>query len=92
MCSNPSTGSSRGPALPEEFRLLCMLHNIGATASERSLTLQQILEWTMMEASALRSCLQKLTELGYVQFIKVEGVDKYHVTISGIRKVLSIYS
>ncbi len=92
MCSNPSTGFSRGPTLPEEFRLLCMLHNIGATASERSLTLQQILEWTMMEASALRSCLQKLIELGYVQFIKVEGVDKYHVTISGIRKVLSIYS
>jgi DNA-binding IclR family transcriptional regulator len=92
MCSNPSTGFSRGPALPEEFRLLCMLHNIGATTSERSLTLEQISEWTRMETSALRPCLQKLSELGYVQFIRAEGVDKYHVTLNGIRKVLSIYS
>ena len=45
-----------------------------------------------MEISTLSSYLQKLTELGYVQFIKAEGVDKYHVTINGIRKVLSIYS
>lgn len=92
MCSNSSTGFSRGPALPEEIHLLCTLHNIGATASEKSLTLQQISEWTRMEISALRSYLQKLTELGYVQFIKAEGVDKYHVTINGIRKVLSLYS
>jgi DNA-binding IclR family transcriptional regulator len=69
-----------------------MLHNIGATASERSLTLQQISEWTRMETPALQSYLQKLIELGYVQFIQIEGMDKYHLTLNGIRKVLSIYS
>jgi len=69
-----------------------MLHNIGATASERSLNIHQISEWTKMETPALQLHLQKLMELGYVQFIQAEGIDKYHLTIDGIRKVLSIYS
>ena len=69
-----------------------MLHNIGATASERSLTIHQISEWTKMEPLALQFHLQKLMELGYVQFIQAEGMDKYHLTVDGIRKVLSIYS
>ncbi len=72
--------------------LLCMLHNIGATSTERSMTLEQILEWTKMEASDLRPGLKKLNEMGYVQLVKVESVDKFHVTLNGIRKVLSIYS
>jgi len=92
MREDPSFGFSSGPELSDELRLLCMLHNIGATASERSLTLQQISEWTRMETPALRSYLQKLIELGYVQFIQAEGMDKYHLTLDGIRKVLSIYS
>lgn len=92
MRGEPSSDFSSGPELSDELRLLCMLHNIGAIASERSLTLQQISEWTRMETPALRSYLQKLIELGYVQFIQIEGMDKYHLTLDGIRKVLSIYS
>jgi len=90
MCMSSSTGFSY--SLPEEFLLLCMLHNVGATASEKSLTIEEICKWTLMETSALRLHLQKLTELGYVQLIKAEGVDKYHVTPSGITKVLTLYS
>ncbi|KPV61907.1 MAG: hypothetical protein AOA66_1579 [Candidatus Bathyarchaeota archaeon BA2] len=92
MRRNPSSDISSGPELSDELRLLCMLHNIGAIASERSLTIQQISEWTKMENPALQSNLQKLVELGYVQFIQAEGTDKYHLTLDGIRKVLSIYS
>ena len=92
MREDPSSGFSSGPELPDELRLLCMLHNIGATASERSLTIHQISEWTRMDTPALQFHLQKLIEMGYVQFIQAEGTDKYHLTLDGIRKVLSIYS
>jgi len=92
MWEDPSYGFSSGPELPEEMRLLCMLHNIGATASDRSLTIHQISEWTRMDAPALQFHLQKLIEMGYVQFIQAEGTNKYHLTLDGIRKVLSIYS
>lgn len=92
MREDPSSGFSSGSEMPEELRLLCMLHNIGATESGRSLTLQQISEWTRMDTPALQFHLQKLIELGYVQFVQAEGTDKYHLTLDGIRKVLSIYS
>jgi len=92
MREDPSSGFSSGPEMPDELRLLCMLHNIGATESGRSLTLQQISEWTRMDAPALQFHLQKLIELGYVQFVQAEGTNKYHLTLDGIRKVLSIYS
>lgn len=92
MREDPSSGFSSGPEIPDELRLLCMLHNIGATASERSLTIHQISEWTRMDTPALQFHLQKLIEMGYVQFIQAEGTDKYHLTLDGIRKVLSIYS
>ncbi len=92
MHEDPSSSFSSGPDMSEELRLLCMLHNIGATASDRSLTLQQISEWTRMEALALQSCLHKLKEMGYVNNVQAEGIDKYHLTLDGIRKVLSIYS
>jgi len=82
----------RGPELPDEMRLLVMLHNIGATESGKSLTVQQISEWTKMDNPTLQSHLQKLVELGYIQFIQAEGTDKYHLTLDGIRKVLSMYS
>lgn len=92
MREDPSSGFSSGPEMPDELRLLCMLHNIGATASERSLTIHQISEWTRMDTPALQFHLQKLIEMGYVQFVQAEGTDKYHLTLDGIRKVLSIYS
>jgi DNA-binding IclR family transcriptional regulator len=92
MREDPSSGYSSGPEIPEEMRLLCMLHNIGATESGKSLTIQQISEWTRMDTPTLQFHLQKLSELGYVQFVQAEGIDKYHLTLDGIRKVLSIYS
>jgi DNA-binding IclR family transcriptional regulator len=78
--------------VPEEFRLLCMLHNIGATKWEKSLSIQEISQWTAMETSSIEFHLQKLVELGDVQPIEGEGVGKYHLTPDGIRKVLTLYS
>ena len=78
--------------VPEEFRLLCMLHNIGATRLEKSLSIAEICEWTAMETSSIELHLQKLVELGYVQPTEVEGAGKYHLTPNGIRKVLTLYS
>ena len=92
MREDPSSGYSSGPEISDEMRLLCMLHNIGATESGKSLTIQQISEWTRMDTPTLQFHLQKLSELGYVQFVQAEGIDKYHLTLDGIRKVLSIYS
>ena len=69
-----------------------MLHNIGATASDHSLTIEEIAKWTSMEISVIRVHLQRLMEMGYVESKKIEERDKYHLTQSGIRKVLSLYS
>jgi len=80
------------PELPEEFKFLCMLHNVGATNVERSLTVDEITKWTDQEASIILEYLQKLAELGYVEFIKRNEVDRYHVSVIGIRKVLTLYS
>lgn len=83
---------SADPSLTEEFRFLCMLHNIGATTPERSLSVREISEWITTEDSAIRTHLQRLVEVGYVEVTEVGGIKKYHVTHSGIRKVLSLYS
>jgi DNA-binding IclR family transcriptional regulator len=80
------------PALPEEFRLLCMLHNIGATTTEKSMTIEEIARWTELEAEMLRNHLQKLRELGYVEFVEIGGTEKYHLTPIGITKVMTLYS
>ena len=77
---------------PNQLRLLVMLHNIGATESAKALTIKQISEWTRMEAPELEVHLTKLIELGYAQHFRSEEIDKYHLTIDGIRKVLSLYS
>ena len=90
--SGSSSSFSYGPVVPEDLRLLCMLHNIGATTPERSLTAKEISEWTTVEASIAQSYLQKFVEQGYVNHIRIGEVDKYHLTLNGIRKVLSIYS
>ena len=90
--SGSSSGFSYGPVVPEDLRLLCMLHNIGAIAPERSLTVKEISEWTTVETSIVQSYLQKFVEEGYVGHIKADDVDRYHLTLNGIRKVLSIYS
>ena len=76
----------------EEFRLLRMLHNIGATKPERSLSINEISEWTEIETSKIETELQKLAEQGFVELMEAGGINKYHVTLSGMRKVLSMYS
>jgi predicted transcriptional regulator len=76
----------------EEFRLLRMLHNIGATKPEKSLSVKEISEWTGTELLEIETELQQLAEQGFVQPMEAEGIDKYHVTLSGMRKVLSMYS
>ena len=76
----------------EEFRLLRMLHNIGATKPEKSLSVNEISEWTGTELSKIEAELQKLGEQGFVELMEAEGINKYHVTLSGMRKVLSMYS
>ncbi|MGB9134558.1 MAG: helix-turn-helix domain-containing protein [Candidatus Bathyarchaeia archaeon] len=80
------------PELPEEFRFLCMLHNVGAITVERSLTVEDIARWTNKEPTMILEHLQKLAELGYVQTVKSGETDKYHVSVMGIRKVLTLYS
>jgi len=82
----------RGFSMPDEIYFLCMLHNIGATSSDNSLTLEEIIRWTTLEPDKVRENLQKLMETDYVQRVNRSGVERYHVTVNGIRKVLSMYS
>ena len=89
---NAETRFPSSPELSEELRLLRMLHNVGATASEKSLSLQEICKWTEMESATAQRHLQKLAEVGYVEYLKADDIDKYHVTLEGMRKVLSMYS
>ena len=77
---------------PNQLRLLVMLHNIGATEASKALAIQEIVEWTRMEAPKLQVHLDKLIELGYAQLSRLEETDKYYLTVDGIRKVLSLYS
>ena len=78
--------------IPDEIYFLCILHNIGATAPERSLTLEDISRWTVMEPEKVKENLRSLMESNYVQSSSTSGVQRYFVTTDGIRKVLSMYS
>lgn len=80
------------PEVPEEFRVLSMMHNIGAITPERSLTPDELAQWTGMDAPNVKTHLQKLREGGYVEFLEIDGMEKYHVTRTGIMKVLTLYS
>ena len=84
--------SFRGQSIPDEIYFLCMLHNIGATDSGRSLTVEEISTWTAMEPEKIRENLQKLIETDCIHLDSNGGIEKYHITINGIRKVLSMYS
>jgi transcription initiation factor IIE alpha subunit len=77
---------------PEEFRVLSMMHNIGAITPERSLTADELSLWTGIDAATVKTHLQKLREGGYVEFVQISGIDKFHVTRNGIMKVLTLYS
>ena len=80
------------PELPEEFKFLCMLHNVGAIKPERALTIIEISKWTNTESSTIKNHLGRLHELGYVLSFKKNESEKYHVSVTGIRKVLTLYS
>jgi DNA-binding IclR family transcriptional regulator len=81
-----------GPQVPEEFRVLSMMHNIGAVSPERSLSADELAQWTGMDAGTVKAYVQKLRENGYVEFVQISGTEKYHVTRTGIMKVLTLYS
>ena len=91
MGDNYSLRSSNNEQ-PKKLRLLIMLHNIGATESSKALTIKEISEWTRMEAPDLEVHLKLLINQGYAQHFRSGEFDKYHLTIDGIRKVLSQYS
>jgi len=78
--------------MPDEIFFLCMLHNIGAISPEKSLTIDEITRWTAMEPEKARLNIRKLIETNYIQANINAGVERYHVTADGIRKVLSMYS
>ena len=80
------------PNLPEEFRFLAMLHNIGAASVEKALIADEIAKWTTMDINTVQGHLSKLIDLGYVKIVKTDNVDKYYVSVDGIRKVLTLYS
>jgi predicted transcriptional regulator len=82
----------RGYSMPDEVYFLCLLHNIGATSSDRSLTLDEIARWTVMEPQRVRENIEKLIGTEYIQKTFRNGSERYHVTTNGIRKVLSMYS
>ncbi len=84
--------SFRGWSMPDEIYFLCMLHNIGATTTDKSLTLEEILRWTTLEPEKARLNLRRLVETNYVQVNLSSGIERYNLTIDGIRKVLSMYS
>ena len=80
------------PQVPDEFRVLSMMHNIGAITPERSLSADELAQWTGIDSGAVKMHLQKLREGGYVEFVQMSGIEKYHVTRIGIMKVLTLYS
>jgi hypothetical protein len=84
--------SLRGYPMPDEIRFLCLLHNVGATSSDKSLTIEEISRWTAIESEKVKGNLEKLIKNDYVHVDFIEGANKYHVTVDGIRKVLSMYS
>ncbi|HML03814.1 MAG TPA: hypothetical protein VK487_10665 [Candidatus Bathyarchaeia archaeon] len=80
------------PNLPEEFRFLAMLHNIGAITPEKALTTDEIAKWTTIDISTVQAHLGRLIDLGYIKTMKTDGTEKYHLSVDGIRKVLTFYS
>ena len=69
-----------------------MLHNIGATSTDRSMTVDEISRWTALEPQKIIETLNSLIATHYVEVERKDEVEKYNITIDGIRKVLSMYS
>ena len=80
------------PPVPEEFKVLSMMNNVGAVAAEKSLTIEDLSMWTGLAEAALRDHLKKMTEQGYIVQIQVQGAERYYITKTGIIKVMTMYS
>ena len=78
--------------LPDDVSFLSLLHNIGATSPRKSLTVEEISKWAAMDYQKVMEKLSKLRDEKYVKVHISDGIEKYYVTVDGIRKVLSIYS
>jgi len=78
--------------MPEAFRVLSMMNNVGAMIPEKSLTLEELVMWTEFDTSTVRDHLKGLIKQGYVEQIQIQDVARYHITKTGIVKVLSMYS
>jgi len=78
--------------LPEDISFLSLLHNIGATSPHRSLTAEEISRRAAIDCQKVMEKLSKLTDEKYVKVHVSDGIERYYVSIDGIRKVLSIYS
>ena len=77
---------------PEDIRFLTLLHNIGATCPERSLSIEEISRGAAIDSQKVKEKLSKLANDRYVDILISGGVERYYVTVEGIRKVLSTYS
>jgi predicted transcriptional regulator len=84
--------SFRGIHMPEEISILCLLHNIGAINSDKSMTIEEISVWIAMESEKVKEYLEKLISNNYISMDVYEGNRRYYVTKEGIRKVLTMYS
>jgi len=78
--------------LPDDISFLSLLHNIGAITPRKSLTVEEISRWAAMDHEEVMKKLSKLAREKYVETHISDGVERYYVTVNGIRKVLSIYS
>ncbi len=77
---------------PEEMKFLALLHNIGAISPDRSLSVDEIARWAGIDSWRVKERLLKLRDERYIDIHVRDNVEKYYLTINGIRKVLSIYS
>ena len=78
--------------LPEDFSLLCMLSNLGVTSRETALSSREIAERIRLEADYVDRLVTQLLDKGLVASIRMENIEKFYVTIDGVRRVLTLYS
>jgi len=82
----------KGQSVPDNLRFLRILHNIGATSPDKSLTLEEISRWILIDPQKVRENLEELIKNDYVKVNRDGDTEKFHVTARGIVKVMSMYS
>ena len=78
--------------LPEDFSLLCMLSNLGVTSKDTALSSKEIACRIHLQTDSVDRLIAKLLDKGLVASIEVENIEKFYVTIDGVRRVLTLYS